>query len=374
MFGAIGAGGYRALAALAAAMAMAAAAAPPARGDHIAQVFDKVPIGWSDTAPPMRPHDPYILRHRGQEAERTIQLPPLPGSRSAAKRIIARVTTAPVMIDEGEQMRIADPWTRLGHITVFVPDETAPNDENAGEEIEIMRFITGYGGATTYECDVSSYAPILTGDTIMRVRLGTWTDPAWEVSLTLEYLDQPPGYRRPAFVKAASTTEYFTSRDSKKTFEVEIPEGVRLPRLHIITTGHGGPQEFATAMHALKIDNGEIARWRPWREDGGTRHDMNPMSERWEIEGRELWSSDLDRAGWMPASLVEPVIIPAPELTPGKRTIELEISGIRPMPEDATEALQGSYWVVSITVVADEPWPAGAPSEEEAGAAEGDGQ
>lgn len=93
--------------------------------------------------------------------------------------------------------------------------------------------------------------------------------------------------------------------------------------------------------------------------------ESNPTSGRRTIDGRELWSSDLDRTGWHPGQAVEPMMIPVPELTPGTHEIELTIRGIRPKPPgadpDDPETTHHGYWAVSAMVVADEPWPKAGP-------------
>ena len=81
---------------------------------------------------------------------------------------------------------------------------------------------------------------------------------------------------------------------------------------------------------------------------------MNPWAGRKSVQGRELWSSDFDRSGWHPGLVVEPVMIPGPELGHGPHTIELQIKDIRAKKPDDEDH---GYWVVSAVVVADEPWP-----------------
>ena len=111
-----------------------------------------------------------------------------------------------------------------------------------------------------------------------------------------------------------------------------------------------------TRTHVLKVDGVEVARFRPWSEEGGTVRNQNPTSGRVTVEGRELWSSDLDRSGWHPARVVEPLIIPLPELTPGVHRIELEVLDIRAPSETSNER---GFWRVSAIVIADQPWPKG---------------
>ncbi len=81
---------------------------------------------------------------------------------------------------------------------------------------------------------------------------------------------------------------------------------------------------------------------------------MKPWAGRNTTKGRELWSSDLDRSGWHPGLVVEPVVIPVPELGPGSHTIELQIKDIRPKKTDDDDH---GYWVVSAVVAADDPRP-----------------
>ena len=72
------------------------------------------------------------------------------------------------------------------------------------------------------------------------------------------------------------------------------------------------------------------------------------------IDGREVWTSDFDRSGWQPGLVVEPLLVPVPELTPGRHEITLEVLGIRPGDRDHAHG----YWRISGVVLADEPWPA----------------
>jgi hypothetical protein len=138
--------------------------------------------------------------------------------------------------------------------------------------------------------------------------------------------------------------------------DVVVPAGLARPRLHILATGHAtdgaGGDEFISRTHVLRIDGVEVARWRPWSEDGGGLREANPTSGRTDIDGRSLWASDLDRSGWHPGRLVEPLRIPVPELTTGAHRIELEILNIRPKDQSGY-----GYWRISAIAVADEPWP-----------------
>jgi len=160
--------------------------------------------------------------------------------------------------------------------------------------------------------------------------------------------------------------------------EVVVPATMETPRIRLISTGHAtdglGAHEFETAAHVLRVDGVEVLRFRPWSERGSLLRSGNRYSGRQVVEGREIWSSDLDRAGWHPGQIVDALVVPLPELTPGRHVIELEVLGIRTpgpkpapapgnadLPSASTPAKPGigphGYWVESALLLADTPWP-----------------
>lgn len=339
-----------------------AASARPALAEDVT-VFDGVALRHDQamTEPIEENGVRYLNLHR--TAEKTLTLPAAPANLRDARRIVAIVDIKPVLMQAPDKrVRPADPWTRLGYLTVVLPGE----GEAPAREVEIMRFITGFGGAQTFRHDVTALAPLLHGETTLRIMVDTWLDPGWEVTVRLSYDDKGVGYRRPAFAQPVFHSRWVTSDNAKLRATVTIPEGLNQPRLRVISTGHADDgrdaHEFLSATHVLRIDGQIVAMWRPWREDGGTRRDQNPSSGRWEIDGRVLFSSDIDRSGWVPGVVVAPLIIPLPELAPGTHEIELEVLDIRP-PDPETSGR--GYWVESAIVVADEPWPSGPGAEED---------
>src|SRR5690606_33076112 len=67
--------------------------------------------------------------------------------------------------------------------------------------------------------------------------------------------------------------------------------------------------------------------------------DVNPNSGRW----GNVWSSDLERSGWIPGDDVDPYVIDVSEyLTSGRHIIEYQIEGIRPREGD-----NYGYWRTS---------------------------
>jgi hypothetical protein len=371
---------------------------PPNPADRVVAVFDEQAVDFDRALPyvPAAMDEGEVRRLRnGQQVERTLELPAFPRNLRNAQRIVATLIVEPEILSADGKVRPADPWTRLGSMTIAVdrssplaptsqpstppprPSATAPSTqpddasdreypvttvvpEETGEaEIEIMRFVTPFGGPATYTADLTAFAPLLAGKTCLRVWISTWKKPAWKVTLTLAYSEAGAGYRRPIFAQPIFNSEVNAERRALRA-QIMIPRGVSRPRLHVLSTGHAtdgaGGDEFISRTHVLRIDGQEAARWRPWSELGGPLRDINPTSGRTEIDGRELWASDLDRSGWHPGLLVEPQRIPLPELSAGEHVIELEVQGIRPKDQSGY-----GYWRISAVVVADEPWP---PSED----------
>lgn len=315
-------------------------------------IFQNASVQYDPAAPETESRDGYDSRDHGQTIEARVKLPDRPHNLRDQRQIILLLEVTPDIIEAEQGARLGDPWTRLGHVALVLPAESVQPDHS--DSVELMRFATGFGGQTHYEEDITAFAPHLAGDATIRTSITTFLKPAWKVSLRIEYRPGRAGYRRPALAHAAFALARLTAEVPHIGRQVTIPPDLSQPRIRILSTGHGAQQEFLAATHVLRIDGVEIARWRPWREDAGDLHDVNPTSYREDIDGRVLWSSDIDRAGWIPGAKVEPVTIPAPELAPGVHNLELSIEGIQP-PGDLDEP--SGYWVCSLVILADEPWP-----------------
>jgi hypothetical protein len=327
-------------------------------------------IQWNPDEPEAVDRDGFVIRYSGQAIERMVELPPMPTNLRDAMRITLHVEVEPVAAHVDGPTGPSDRWTRMG--TVHLRKDTGSNVQR----IELTRFITGFGGSSHFEQDVTALAPMLNGKQTLELFISTYsTEPAWKTSMWLEYSKEGVGMRRPKFATQLFSDPHVTSESPILTGTVEIPAGLALPRLRILTTGHATDgadgDEFVSRTHILRIDGRTIAVWRPWSEEGGWLRTSNPTSGRRTIDGRELWSSDLDRTGWHPGMVVEPVMIPVPELTPGTHTVQLIIQNIRPKPDAPAptdphaqpdpDTMHHGYWVVSAMVVADEPWPDSGP-------------
>jgi hypothetical protein len=347
-------GAMRCLDVLIVVLGAAALAVPASAADERFSIFDAAPISHDEDLEEPVQRDGLTVMEFGQKVQATVRLPPPPADQRDARRIVATVRVEPVPIRVGGRVRPGDPWTRIGSASIVRPGE----EDGEETEIELMRFITGFGGPGVFEQDVTPLAPLLAGPTTFRLFISTYLDPGWRVTMTLTYSEEGVGFRRPTFAQPLFNDPEVRADANILTAEVDIAPGLAQPRIRIISTGHATDgtdgDEFVPRAHILTIDGEEVARWRPWAEQGGPLRERNPTSGRMVIDGRELWSSDLDRAGWHPGHIVRPLLIPTPELTPGRHTIRLEIDGIRPQTEE--EGPYG-YWRVSGIVVADEPWP-----------------
>ena len=354
---------------------------------EIIPVFDEAAIAWDKTLLDNTTVGEHAVFDEGHAVQRAVQLPPMPRNQREARRIIATLIVEPVLLEEEGKFRPGDPWTRLGSVSVILPAKQSaprsnvppdqgpkrepgksdsPSDQATTQpaasrpeslnEVELMRFITSFGGPVTFKQDVTSLAPLLSGKHTLRVSISTFKNPAWKVTLTLNYSSEGVGYRRPVWATPLFNESAVTAADNKLRATFDVPRGLARPRLWIISTGHAtdgtGGDEFISRTHVLKVDGQEVARWRPWSECGNDLRQENPMSGRMTIDNRELWSSDIDRSGWHPGTVIEPIRIPVPELSPGKHSVQLEIVGIRPKDDSGY-----GYWRTSAVAVADEPWP-----------------
>ena len=321
--------------------------------ETVITVFDSARIEHDPELTDGTQRDGYVVSNSGRTIETAIRLPAAPQNHRDDQHIVATVTVKSVSAEKHGPKRPGDEWTRLGSVTLLLPSP----GETTTTEVELMRFTTGFGGQGTFHQDLTALAPLLSGAKTLQLFISTFQKPAWEVSLTLTYSSRGVGYRRPVYAQPLFNDPLVTAQRPRLRTSVRIPDGLARPRLRILTTGHAtdgiGGDEFISRTHLLRIDGEEIARWRPWCESGGTLRPLNPTSGRKRIDGRELWSSDLDRSGWHPGMVVQPLVIPVPELTAGRHEIELEIIKIR--QEDESNAR--GYWRVSAVIVADEPWP-----------------
>ncbi|BBO34771.1 peptide-N-glycosidase F-related protein [Lacipirellula parvula] len=265
----------------------------------------------------------------GRIIERTITLPELGP--------FSRVTTN-LKLTAG-----SDAWDRAGNIYVAT----------AAGDVELHKFITAFGGTTTHQQDITALIPTLrNGQLKIRAFVDTWVQAArtldFSLTITDETANRAPIWGRPLMNDQDwRAGEYPNGRNSVSF--IGVPNSVGKVILNYLPSGHAsdgnGGDEFTQRTHRILIDGTQVWQGIPWRTDGRNFRSVNPTSGRW----GDVWSSDLDRAGWIPGDDVDPIQIDVTQyLTPGKRhTVEYQIDGIRPGDSSGY-----GYWRASSYVTA----------------------
>ncbi|MBB2149126.1 PNGase F N-terminal domain-containing protein [Pedobacter gandavensis] len=243
--------------------------------------------------------------------------------------------------------------------------------------LELMRFFTSFGvkhfneqakikgynwaDSVIYKQDITVLSPRLQGEVWIGVFIGNYDKGGHTVSLNLNYY---PGYdgekeqEKKSFILPVFNTtnlmemagqEYGTMFDKDSlTVTIDVPAGLKNPRLRYLTTGHGGwgkGDEFVPKMNEIFVDGKRVYHFIPWREDCATYRFSNPSSGNF---GNGLSSSDLSRSNWCPGTLTLPVEIPLENLTPGKHKLQVAI------PLGKPEGTSFSSWNVSGVLIADQ--------------------
>jgi hypothetical protein len=256
-------------------------------------------------------------------------------------RVVLRLTVRPIRKDI---RNMVDRWDRAGWVRLVKPG-AAP--------VEMVRFMTAYGGAISHEVDVTHLAPLLQGHCAFEVFIDTWVSPAWKVDVELDFTPDGSGaVSRPAWAMGALfPAGGLTAERPAATASVVIPAGTRWVEVAAVTTGHctdgTDADEFITKDNVLEVDGREVFRWRPWRDDCEEFRAVNPYCAKW-ADGS--WSSDYPRSGWCPGDVVAPEFIDLSEwLTPGEHTLTWKVEDIRPRDPDDPDGHHG-YWRVSASL------------------------
>ncbi|UCH83323.1 MAG: hypothetical protein JSW50_12800 [Candidatus Latescibacterota bacterium] len=249
--------------------------------------------------------------------------------------VVAHLRLRPIPKDE---RTMYDRWDRAGNVRLSSP---------GGPDIEVVKFITAYGGETSYEIDITHLVSRLNGWCTFKGFVDTWVSPAWKMDFSIEFRPVPDP-DAPAWVEGVLYEESVSEeslRDGPKTVDVTIPEGMSRVVMHYLSTGHctdgRGADEFQSKDNVIWVGGKEVYRFKPWRDDCLRFRTINPYCARW-ADGS--WSSDYSRSGWCPGDEVLPVAIDLTDiLTPGRHTIGFAIENVRPRGEDN----HLGYWRVS---------------------------
>ncbi|NOX89625.1 MAG: T9SS type A sorting domain-containing protein [Calditrichaeota bacterium] len=230
-----------------------------------------------------------------------------------------------------------DPWDRAGSIFLSVPGT---------ENIELLKFITGFGGYSDLTQDVSYLAPLLKGKRTIKAFVDTWVNSGWVVDFELIYQEtdtiQPPSWNQGLLYSWGLTRK--AAESDTPDIDINVPLGRERLMLTYYASGHAlkgsGGDEFVTKDNVIAVDGKEVYRYRPWRDDCRNFRDRNPQSGRW----GNTWSSDFSRSGWCPGDKVYPVILDVTEpLTSGVHNIAFWVENIRPSESDGN----AGYWRIS---------------------------
>jgi hypothetical protein len=203
-------------------------------------------------------------------------------------RIIAQVATRPIPLDAEN---VEDRWDRAGNVRLRRPGMA---------DVEIVKFVTAYGGETAHDVDVSYLAPLLTGDCTFLGFVDTWSSPGWKMDFNLLFLPVAED-KIPDWVEGILYVESMAAASpgaGDTTVAVVVPPGMRRVVMHYLASGHctdgRGADEFESKDHVITVDGREVLRFRPWRDDCRDFRAVNPYCRRWS-DGS--WSADYSRSG-----------------------------------------------------------------------------
>ena len=250
-------------------------------------------------------------------------------------KITARLVVKPIPLDA---QSVCDRWDRAGNICLT---------SSGGADIEIIKFVTAYGGRTEYEVDVSELAPLLTGRCTIKAFIDTWVTPGWKIDFSLDYTDQSESVN-PDWVQGILYEQSFDAalmENGGVEMDVMIPDSLSRVKLQYFVSGHctdgRGADEFEAKDNVIRVDGTVVYRFQPWRDDCRNFREINPYCKKWS-DG--YWSSDYSRSGWCPGDIVTPLELDLTDhLTPGTHTVRFMIEKVRPKDEND----HFGYWRIS---------------------------
>lgn len=281
------------------------------------------------------------VEDKGRVARATVTLP----DSKRPGRIVAVVTLRPVPKTDRD---VADRYDRAGNVRLAI--DGAP-------DLELVRFMTAYGGRTDYEVDVSHLAPLLRGRRTFRAYVDTWVSPAWRLDFSLRFTPAD-SFPAPTWAAPLYYRENFNAEQDGggEGATVTIPPGLSRVVMKYVSTGHctdgRDEDEFVSKANVISVDGVVVARFHPWRDDCRRFRELNPYCARW-TDGS--WSSDYSRSGWCPSQAVPPVEFDLTDhLTPGAHTVRFAVEGMRPKDQEGNHG----YWRLSACLVGWEKPPA----------------
>ncbi|MEE9442403.1 MAG: peptide-N-glycosidase F-related protein [candidate division Zixibacteria bacterium] len=309
--------------------------------EYSIEIFQKNDIHFSLDEPSKYATTEVLSADNGREIYSEKQLPTI----GDQMRITAHVELNPIPKDE---ITVHDKWDRAGNIRL---------SKDGMADIEIVKFITSYGGHTVYNVDVSHLAALLQDKCVFKGFVDTWVSPAWKVDFSLKFepIEDSTGediyidyVYNPDWVEGIMFTEAYTSKEhGEKGVEIDVtvPDDMKCVVMNYFVSGHctdgSGADEFIPKDNVIYVDDRIVYRFQPWRDDCRQFREINPYTRRWS-DG--YWSSDYSRSGWCPGDKVDPVQIDLSDyLKPGQHKIKFVIENVRPDDEKNNHG----YWRIS---------------------------
>ncbi|MEE8578097.1 MAG: peptide-N-glycosidase F-related protein [candidate division Zixibacteria bacterium] len=297
--------------------------------EHV--IFSDDHINFKPDNPDSGAREQITVLDNGRVIQNSMTLPTI----EQPTRIVGHLILKPIPVDD---ITVGDKWDRAGSIRLSFDDRP---------DLELVKFITAYGGQTEWEVDLSKLGPMLQGDVTISAFIDTWVTPGWLVDFSIKYYDDStlstPHWVKPIFFENSFSLEKYS--DTGVTINVTIPDDQQRVMLGYLVSGHctdgRGADEFVKKDNVISVDGVVIYRFAPWRDDCRDFREFNPYTRRW---SDSYWSSDYDRSGWCPGDFVEPLYLDLTDhLTPGDHSVSIVIENIRPKNEDN----HYGYWRVS---------------------------
>ena len=275
-------------------------------------------------------NDTVDVEDNGRVIARTLSLPEFQEPVKITAHLDVKSYLDPELTN-GDQ---GDPWDRSGTVFLSVPGM---------ENIELLKFITGFGGHSNLSNDITNLAPLLQGEATIKAFIDTWVSPGWQVDFELIYTlvntAENPDWANGLYFDSGLSKGEVTAQDPG--LDVTIPEGHDRMKLAYYTSGHSTEgselDEFHKRDNVIYIDGQEFYRYTPWRTDCENFGSQNPYSGYFDDLG--MYSYEFPRSGWCPGDKVEPVVLDVSDkLAPGEHRIRWAV-------EDIGE--NTAYWRVS---------------------------
>ncbi len=235
---------------------------------------------------------------------------------------------------------------------------------DGGPSHEVIRAITPFGGPLHFEQDLTDAMNFAPGPHVLKVAIGTWSDPAGQVSgsnggwTVSAHLEVVPGAAPRHVLAVIPLVNSSDGPDAGRDLPFTLPPGTQTAMIEYRATGHGGAagdsacigpaEEFCQRHTHLRLDGLEVGNVVLWRTDCASlctlAHYGNPGFDYCqENPCGAIQSVQAPRANWCPGSLTPPLQVDSATIgTPGPHDFSYSIDGV------AT----GGTWRVSAVVYA----------------------